>query len=136
MKPQNILIKDLIRKVHHELVESQKEREATGLDPLFIIDKLTIEANFIVTDDQQASGGIGIALLKADAKVNYRNEQIHKIMLELKGISHIDIKPGNRTSSGDDNGGIGSISPGKNEIPNSFINSEGVLPCVNVPVKA
>lgn len=55
---KNIMVKDLIREVHEELIESQVERESENQKPLFIVDELTIEANFIVADDQGASNEI------------------------------------------------------------------------------
>ena len=83
MTEKNLLIKDLIRQVHRELVASQEERDEEGLPPLFQVDSLVIEANFVVVDDQKAEAGFGFSLLKAGAEVNYKHEQIHKITLNL-----------------------------------------------------
>lgn len=93
MDSKNLLIKYLIRQIHKELIESQKEREAEGLEPLFTVESLKIEANFIAVDDQKAEAGFGFHLLKAGAKVNYKQEQIHKITLNLTTIDQDDTFP-------------------------------------------
>ncbi len=86
MALKNLLIKDLIRQIHKELIESQTERENENLEPLFSVESLKIEANFVAVDDQQAEAGFGFHLLKAGGKINYKQEQIHKITLNLTTI--------------------------------------------------
>jgi hypothetical protein len=49
-------IKDLIRRVQQELISSQATRESSGQQPLFQIDKLRIEINFVVTKTTNAKG--------------------------------------------------------------------------------
>ena len=80
---KNLLIKDIIRQVHKELIESQEEREAEGQEPLFTVESLKIEANFVAVDDKHAETGFGFHLLKAGANISYKKEQIHKITLNL-----------------------------------------------------
>ncbi len=80
---KNILIKDLIRQIHTELIESQQERESKGTPTLFEVKKLTIEAHFVVSDEREVETGIGLSLIKAGLNGNYKNEEVHKITLEL-----------------------------------------------------
>lgn len=117
MSEKPLFIKELIRQVHDELIQSQIAREDKGLPSLFEVDKLTIEANFIVTDDQEAEAGFGFQLLKASAKVNYKNEQVHKVTLELntkQQIKESESKPTSKSGSG---GGGYSFPDGANPAP-------------------
>ena len=115
MSEKSLFIKDLVRQVHKELLESQQEREAKGDSALFKVEKLTIEANFIVTDDQQTSAGIGFHLLKADAKVNYKTEQVHKVTLKL-GLENTCTTEKQSPSSTKSGGGSG-LPRGANPAP-------------------
>lgn len=81
---ESLGIKDLIRKVHEELIESQAKRENDRIDPLFTVDKLTIEAQFQVEKKKGKSGGFDLKLVDADFKNEQTESSIHKITLELK----------------------------------------------------
>lgn len=81
---ENLQIKDLIHSVREELIASQKEREEKGLDPLFYVDNLKIEVNFVVEKTKQTSGGFNLKIIDVGRDVTYADQQIHKIVLELK----------------------------------------------------
>jgi hypothetical protein len=94
-KSDSLFIKDLIRRVHDELIESRNERQQQGIDPIFSVDRLTIEANFIVEEKDVAQGGVKFKLLTfggadAGAKLEYKQQQVHKITLELSGVDSSD----------------------------------------------
>lgn len=86
---KNVLVKDLIRQIHTELIESQQERQDSGHPPLFEVKKLTIEAHFVVSNERDIDTGIGLTLVKAGLNRNYKKEEVHKITLEL-GVTNTD----------------------------------------------
>jgi hypothetical protein len=88
----SLFIGELIRRVHKELVDSQMQREAEGLDNLFEVEKLTIEANFVVTQSSEGKGHFDFKVLTfggvgVDGNNSYKKEQVHKITLVLKTMS-------------------------------------------------
>lgn len=86
---RSLFIKDLIRRVHKELIESQAEREAAGEEPLFTVQDMTIEAHFVVQESKAAEGGVDFRLLtfggaRAGGKKEAQQQQVHKIVLRLR----------------------------------------------------
>lgn len=77
-------IKDVIRKVQQELIESQKEREESGILPLFEVDSLELEIHFIVRQQSEGRAGLSFAVVDAEAEHNYSREQVQKMTLRLK----------------------------------------------------
>jgi len=77
-------ISSLIRKVHEELIESQKMREDAEQDPLFEVESLTIEANFVVSTTTEGKGKVDLKIVGVDGMKNVKKEQIHKLTLKLK----------------------------------------------------
>ncbi len=91
----NLFIKDLIRKVHEELLASQEEREQSGIDPLFYVKDMTIEANFIAEKSVEAEGGVSFKFLTVDAQIGgggkIQAQQVHKITLNLITEPNVEI---------------------------------------------
>ncbi|MCC7505439.1 MAG: hypothetical protein IT259_09065 [Saprospiraceae bacterium] len=88
----NLFIKDLIRLIHKELTESQSERVQNNEAPLFEVDSLTIEANFIIKEETKGKVGLSFKLLTfggfdAGNEDNIAKEKVHKISLTLKSIT-------------------------------------------------
>lgn len=83
---RSLFIKDFIRRVHKELLESQKEREKEGLESLFVVDDLTIEVNFIASETKDVEGGLDFKIVTAGGARQYQDQQVHKITLHLKTV--------------------------------------------------
>lgn len=81
-------IKDVIRKVQQELIDSQKERREQGMSPLFEVDSLEIEIHFVVQQQSEAKTGVSLAVVEVGADHNYNQEQIQKITLRLKKVEN------------------------------------------------
>ena len=81
---KGIGLKDLIRQVHEELALSEQEREEEGLDPLFEVEGLDLELNFVVREDEAARGGIDLKIFSLGSEISGSSEQVHKITLHLK----------------------------------------------------
>lgn len=93
---KSLFIKDLIRRVQQELLESQKERIANGEPAIFQVEKMTIEVNFVVSQSSEAKGGFDFKLItiggiKIGGSKEYQQEQIHKITLSLTAVHGEDI---------------------------------------------
>jgi hypothetical protein len=106
----NLFIKELIRKVHQELIDSQNERESNGMDPLFYVKDLTIEANFIVETEVNGGGGIRFGIVSINGGAKYNSHQVHKITLTLS-TSDSRLAGGNDGGTGDGRQAEQSISP-------------------------
>jgi len=84
-------LKDLIRHVKKEIIESQRESVVNHEDALFVVQGLTLEVNFIVTKSKGGTGGFEFKVLtfggiKAGGDLEHQEQQIHKITLSLTVI--------------------------------------------------
>lgn len=83
---KQLQIKDVIRKVQEELMESQRERENQGIPPLFEVDALEIELHFTIQQQTGVNAGFSLAVVDLDAEHTYSSEQVQKITLRLKKV--------------------------------------------------
>jgi Trypsin-co-occurring domain 2 len=82
-----LFVRELIRRVHEELVESREERERQGLPPIFEVENMTIEVNFVATETREARGGLDFRVITAGGSRSYDQQQVHKITLSLAAVS-------------------------------------------------
>jgi len=90
---KNLFIKDLIRRVQVELMESQKEREQNGEPAIFEVEKMTIEVNFVAIESKKAEGGLDFKIIAVGGidlggSAGIQQQQIHKITLSLNAVSN------------------------------------------------
>jgi hypothetical protein len=85
---RTLSINNLIQQVRDELIFTANETKRRGVAPLFIVDKLTIEVNFVVSKGSGSGGGVNLHLVTAEMKNDYKEQQVHKILLELSAIDH------------------------------------------------
>ena len=83
---EKIMLKDIIRKVQTELILSQEEREKNGIDPLFEVENLEIELNFVAERSGEKNGNINLSIISGELIKNYRTEQIQRIKISLKTV--------------------------------------------------
>lgn len=91
-----LFIKELIRRVHRELVDSQKEREENQEEPLFFVEKLVVEANFAIVESKGAKGGIDLKFITLGKQRDYSEQQVHKITLTLSSMPSQEITSGSK----------------------------------------
>ncbi|MCU4155690.1 hypothetical protein J1N10_06850 [Carboxylicivirga sp. A043] len=77
-------LKELIHEVREELIASEKLRVQKGLDTLFEVDMLKIEVNFVVEKISGKSGGVNLKVIDGKLNKEYKEQQVHKITLDLK----------------------------------------------------
>jgi len=87
---QSLFIKDLLARVQEELRDSQREREARSEEPIFEVDRLTLEVNFVAQVDSELRGGLDLKIVTAGAGQHYQSQQVHKVVLELVGVPQKD----------------------------------------------
>lgn len=92
---RSLFIKELIRRVHQELVESQQEREASGQPPIFQVQQMTVEVNFVITESSEAKGGLEFKVITVGGvdlggSKGYQQQQVHKITLLLSALPYDD----------------------------------------------
>ena len=84
--PGPLFIKDLIRHVDAELRSSQAERTASGQAPIFEVNDLVLEVNFVATKSADAKGGIAFHIITVGADASYERQQVHKVTLSLSAV--------------------------------------------------
>jgi hypothetical protein len=82
----SLFIKELIRRVHEELLASRAERVGADQDPIFEVASLVLEVNFVVTESKEAKGGLDFKIITAGAGASYDRQQVHKVTLTLAAI--------------------------------------------------
>lgn len=88
-------MRELIRRVHQELIDSREERRRLGLPPIFEVESMTIEVNFVATEAKDVRGGLDFRVITAGASRRYDEQQVHKITLSLVATGrHGDVEPG------------------------------------------
>ena len=79
---ESLFIKDLIRKVNDELIESRTERIRSGEPAIFEVEKLTIEVNFVAVVNKEARAGIEFRVITVGGKLggggSIQQQQIHR----------------------------------------------------------
>jgi hypothetical protein len=55
----------------------------SGEPAFFVVEKMTIEVNFVVTESKEATGGLDLKIITAGGRKEYQQQQIHKITLDL-----------------------------------------------------
>jgi hypothetical protein len=108
---QPLFVKELIRQVHEELLESQAERIESNEPALFRVENLTIEAHFVASEAKSAKGGLEFRILtvggvSGGGSRDVQQQQIHKLTLTLTAPS---VLP--QEDSADDMEWVGGIAP-------------------------
>ena len=90
---QSLFIKDLISKVHDELLQSRQAREQRGDPAIFEVEQMTLEVNFVAQRDSEFNGGIDLKIVtvggaRLGGARHYNNQQIHKITLTLAALPY------------------------------------------------
>jgi hypothetical protein len=88
----SLFIKDLIRRVHAELLESRAERERSGEPPIFTVQSLTLEVNFVAEKSKDVKGGLDFKVITVGGAnlggaLTYHHQQVHKVTLNLLATS-------------------------------------------------
>ena len=125
---ESLNIKELIHAVRQELIESEEERVKKGIPPLFAVDNLKIEVNFVVEEKTETGGGLNLKIVDIGRDVTYSKQQIHKITLELK-TCFIDNDL-DKAVHNNDNGKCQMISDIKRDIYDKGGHT-GMLPTAN-----
>ena len=103
----SVFVRELIRRVHQDLVESREERRASGSPAIFEVERLTVEVNFVAVAAKDARGGldfkvITIGGLNVGGGKHYENQEVHKVTLELAALPYqadsrfTDLEKGSR----------------------------------------
>ena len=102
-------LKEMIREVQNELVESQRDRERSHQEALFELEKVDLEVNFVVTRDHKAKGGVSFKIpivggFEVGAEGAWQNQFVHKVAVSLKAVAPESESPAQskKSSSGVD----------------------------------
>ena len=92
-EPRPLFVKELIRRVHQELKDSKTERERSGEPPIFEVERMTIEVNFVAIESKEAKGGLNFKIITVGGVdlgggASYQHQQVHKMTLSLSAISY------------------------------------------------
>lgn len=112
----SLSIKRLLQKVRQELIESQKETEKSGQKALFVVDRLDLEINFVVTKTTEAQGGFAIQVLTLGGRRAHEHQETHRITLSLRANTGDEAPAKNEDSiqliSRGDSSNTGTDTPG------------------------
>lgn len=75
---------EMIRAISDDLREGQTERIADGLPPLFKVNSLELEVNFVIEKSEDAKGGVKFWVIEAGAGVGSKHSTTHKAKLQLE----------------------------------------------------
>jgi len=94
-EPRPLFVKELIRRVHQELKDSKAEREQSGDPPIFEVERMTIEVNFVAVESREAKGGLNFKIITVGGvdlggAASYQRQQVHKMTLSLSAIAYAD----------------------------------------------
>jgi hypothetical protein len=84
----SLFVRELIRRVHQELLESREERQKSGAPAIFQVEGMTIEVNFVAIDTKGVRGGLDFKVITAGGEKHYENQQVHKITLSLGALPY------------------------------------------------
>lgn len=89
----SLFVRELIRRVHQELLESREERRQSGMPPIFEVERMEIEVNFVAIDSKEARGGLDFKVITiGGASVGggkrYESQEVHKITLSLVALPY------------------------------------------------
>lgn len=85
---RDLNLKDLIRQISNELILSQTERENEQIEPIFQVDRLHIEVNFIVEKNAKIKGGFDLKVVTTGMEEDKKEQLIHKIALDLTPVKN------------------------------------------------
>lgn len=88
-----VSIKELIRMVQKELMESQAERIKEGQPVLFETSELEIELNTVLEQNADGKCTIGVPLLKSEINIKGNEQFVQKIKLKFKVSNTGDFIP-------------------------------------------
>ncbi|WP_126349481.1 trypco2 family protein [Kocuria rosea] len=83
-------LKDIIRRVSNELLESQEERRQFGEAAVFEVASLDIELNFVVTESKSGNLGMDLKVVSAGGNRHYEEQQVQRLVLHLTAPKHQD----------------------------------------------
>lgn len=86
-KPKPLFINQLLRQVHTALLDAQSERLKNNEAAIFEVDSLTLEVHFVAIEEASAKGGFDFKIVSAGVGQKFDEQQVHKVVLNLKGSS-------------------------------------------------
>lgn len=89
----NLHIAELLKKVQEELILSEKRRLNNETPPLFRVNDLTIEVNFLVEESSHMDGEFNLKVITSGMKIESKSQSVHKITLNLKAIEQEEPMP-------------------------------------------
>jgi hypothetical protein len=88
----SLFIRELIRRVQQELLASREERRKAGEQPIFAVEKMTIEVNFVAEQSKDMKGGLNFKVITIGGvdmggTRHFQQQQVHKITLVLSALT-------------------------------------------------
>ena len=83
MDAEDPSLKDIIRRISAELIESQDERRRSGEAAVFEVSSLDIELNFVVTNSRSGNLGMDLKVVKGGGERRYDEQQVQRLVLHL-----------------------------------------------------
>ena len=84
---EEIPIAEIVRELHDEILDLQKEKQEGRRTALWRISDCEIEINVVTKRTVQADGKVSVALFATSGNGSYSKEQVHKVKLKLEPIT-------------------------------------------------
>lgn len=81
---EGIALKELLRQIQKELVDSENERKKHGFEPLFKVHSLDIQAHFVLKKTTKGKGLFDLKLITIGGERTLAKEMVHTISLHLE----------------------------------------------------
>ena len=78
-----ISVKELLRKISEDLLESEEERLSKGQRSVFEVSELTIELAFVVSRSREGRGGVDLRVVNIGGDASRKSEQTQRMTLKL-----------------------------------------------------
>jgi hypothetical protein len=77
-------VAEFVSALRDELETLDNKRRDRGKDALLVLESVTVEVSFVVTDSDRVDGGFDLKIVKLGAEKSVSAEQVHKLSLEMK----------------------------------------------------
>ncbi|RBY91083.1 trypco2 family protein [Blastococcus sp. TF02A-30] len=83
MDDDDVSVKQLIQRLSVDLLDSERERTAAGLRPVFEVAELEIELSFVVSRSRQGQAGIDLKVVSVGGQADRGDERTQRMTLRL-----------------------------------------------------
>lgn len=89
MPDDQVSLLEFIQKLRDDIEESQHQLQEAGKEPMFKIDKVDVEAHFVLRKELGGKAGVQFYFVTLGAEGKYGTEEVHTIKLSFSPIREV-----------------------------------------------